>query len=146
MTAPTEKFVDLDAALAEKRAKRIPLTTVLFGRKWELPGSVAAAVTLQVARWAADGLVDEDGEPVEGSMLTDAHYASLLADLVPGHILRQWYDLGLETDDIEDVFENLMKEYQAHSAKQGGGEGKGNRATRRSTTSSGTGRPSKRTA
>ncbi len=149
------KHLDLDAALAEQESADEPLVVTLFGEDWELSGSVPAAVTLRIASWLEEGLVDENGELVEGTTLTAGQCLLLLRDMVPRPVLEDWFDQGLGTEAYANVVEHLMLAYREQmTVALGGAEGKArapkgaNRQTRRSATrkSSAAGTRSKRTS
>lgn len=108
-----DRFVDYDAAFAEAENARKPLTRRLFGRDWELPGVPPAAVLIRLSRLTADGRTDDD--------LTAGEQMLLAADMIPKNVLDEWLALGLDTDGLALILQDLMREYGKYFTGDSGG-------------------------
>ncbi len=113
------RFIDFDAARAERSAE--PLVLKAFGKTFELPASLSAALMLDVIR-----IQEERGDDAE---VTLAESLKLLRLLLPGDVLEQ---LLAERDFSLDDFGKLLEMVMA--AYTGGSPGESvapNRAARR---------------
>ena len=97
-----DKFVDLDAVLAEHTEREKPFTVQLYGREWTLPGTPPAAFTIRLARLRARG----------SGRLSAGDTALVMADMVPAEVLSAWCDLGLDTDEMSVVAGPIIAKYQ----------------------------------
>lgn len=92
------KMIDLDAALAERKAE--PIIVRFHGRDWEFPAEVpaeAAIITLSVA--GPDGSVDlrSVGRSLEA--------------LIGRERLAEMYDLGISLEQIQMLQRELLIQY-----------------------------------
>jgi hypothetical protein len=136
----TERFRDFDEAFAEVQAE--PIRIRLYGRDWELPGSMPAALVIKVSRWSAEGRDLKTD-------LTGAELFDFAAAAIPRPVLDEWMGLGLDAEhQLPEIIRWVIGLYLGRDLPDGPGEvfapPGANRATRRS--SSKGGRSSKRTS
>lgn len=112
--------IDLDAILAERKQRKVPLSVHLFGQDWPLPGTMPAAVTMRLLRWAEKGWVNEAGDvsPDVGAL----EQMALLGDIVPAETMDAWCAKGLDTEDIEPVISTIMDLYERRFEARAEGE------------------------
>jgi hypothetical protein len=138
-------IVDLDAALAERRAARTPLRVRMFGRLWELPGVAPAAAIIRLYRWDQKGWVADDGDVSD--TVPQAELLDFLLELVPGDVYEGWTAAGLDIDDVEPAITAIMAAYGDRLRPRAEGEAKAPKGRgRASRTSSNGGRSSKPTS
>jgi len=140
-----DKFIDLDAVLAEQADAATPLVARLYGKDWDLPGTLPAAVTMRMLLWVERGWINEAGEvsPDVGAL----DQMALLADIVPTETMSAWCAKGLDTSQVEPVMGVIMACYEKQMEARALGEAAAAQAKGRSTArSSKAGRSSKPTS
>lgn len=93
---PDDRVIDWDAAWAEEDARAEilrPLRFTLYGREWELPFALPAAIPLRLAQWQVAG----DDE------LTKTQLLQLAIDLFPQDYLEAWFAKGITADRLGQV-------------------------------------------
>jgi hypothetical protein len=115
-----DKYIDIDAALAERQDKATPLKVKLFKQMWDLPGTMPAAVTLRLFRWAEKGWIDEAGNVADEVGALDQ--MALLSDIVPSDVMDAWCAKGLDTSQLEPVISLIMDVYQLQAMARAEGE------------------------
>ena len=120
----TGRFIDFDAARAEREAE--PLTLRAYGETFELPPFMPASILLDVVRWQEERDSDEE--------LTVADSVSILRRMLPEDVLSALLERDdFSTDDLSDLVRLVAGAYSGDS----GEAPPPNRAQRRSKPRSG---------
>ena len=140
-----DKYIDIDAVLAERKDRATPLKVKLFKEEWDLPGTAPAALMLRLSRWQQKGWVAENGDVIDD--IAPFEQFALLSDIVPGETLDQWCAKGLDLADLTPVIDVITAAYQRQiDARDAVGEAPAPGRGSASPKSSNGGRTSKRTS